>query len=206
MKRGNSQVKIIAITGGVATGKTTVAKILSSLLKAKIIDADEIVHELLVPGEKIWKEVVRCFGEDILRKDLYINKKILGQCIFGDISQRKKLEQIVHPAVKKNIKEKLKQLRKDHHEWVIVDIPLLFEAKMQKIADKVIVVVRKRKFQLETLRKIKKLSAKEAENRINSQLPLSEKVKLADFVVDNNGEIQETEKQVRETLFSLKNV
>jgi len=199
-------VKIIAITGGVATGKTTVAKFLSSLLKAEVIDADGIVHELLVPGEKTWEKVVLSFGEDILRKDSRINRKALGQRVFGDVSQRKKLEQIIHPAVKKNIKEKLKQLRKNRHEWVIMDIPLLFETKMQHLADKIIVVVRNRKLQLKTLCKMKKLSVKEAENRIKSQLPLSEKVKLADFVIDNNSAIRDTKKQVKEIFLSLQNM
>jgi dephospho-CoA kinase len=196
-------VKIIAITGGVATGKTTVTKILSSLLKAEVIDADKIVHELLAPGEKTWEEVVRTFGKNILRKGSHIDRKALGQRVFGDVCQRKKLEKIIHPAVKKNIKEKLKQLRKNRHKWVIMDIPLLFEAKMEHLADEVIVVTRARKLQMETLCKIKKLSFKEAEGRINSQLPLSEKVKLADFVVDNNGTIQETEKQVRKIFSCL---
>jgi len=199
-------VKIIAITGGVATGKTTVAKFLSSLLKAEVIDADGIVHELLVPGEKTWEKVVLSFGEDILRKDSRINRKALGQRVFGDVSQRKKLEQIIHPAVKKNIKEKLKQLRKNRHKWVIMDIPLLFETKMQHLADKIIVVVRNRKLQLKTLCKMKKLSVKEAENRIKSQLPLSEKVKLADFVIDNNSAIRDTKKQVKEIFLSLQNM
>lgn len=199
-------MKIIAITGGVATGKTTVAKFLSSLLKAEVIDADGIVHELLVPGEKTWEKVVLSFGEDILRKDSRINRKALGQRVFGDVSQRKKLEQIIHPAVKKNIKEKLKQLRKNRHEWIIMDIPLLFETKMQHLADKIIVVVRNRKLQLKTLCKMKKLSVKEAENRIKSQLPLSEKVKLADFVIDNNSAIRDTKKQVKEIFLSLQNM
>ncbi len=199
-------MKIIAITGGVATGKTTVAKFLSSLLKAEVIDADGIVHELLVPGEKTWEKVVLSFGEDILRKDSRINRKALGQRVFGDVSQRKKLEQIIHPAVKKNIKEKLKQLRKNRHKWIIMDIPLLFETKMQHLADKIIVVVRNRKLQLKTLCKMKKLSVKEAENRIKSQLPLSEKVKLADFVIDNNSAIRDTKKQVKEIFLSLQNM
>lgn len=199
-------MKIIAITGGVATGKTTVTKFLSSFLKAKIIDADEISHKLLAPGGKTWEKAVQSFGENILKKDSSIDRKALGQHVFCDASQRKKLEKIVHPAVKKDIKDKLKQFRRNHQEWVIMDIPLLFEAKMEHMADKIIVVVRNRKSQIEALLKGKKLSLKEAENRINSQLPLSEKEKLADFVVDNNGKIQETEKQVREIFLSLQNM
>ena len=199
-------MKIIAITGGVATGKTTVAKILASLLKTDVIDADEIVHEFLVPGTKIYKKIVRTFGEKILGKDTRINRKALGQIIFSDISQRRKLERIIHPAVKKEIKEKLRRFRKKGFKWAVMDIPLLFEAKMQQAADKVVVVLRNRDLQIKTLRKMKKLSLKEAKERINSQLPLSEKTKSADFVIDNNGEIQNTKKQVEKIFWSLQNV
>lgn len=198
-------MKIIAITGGIATGKTTVAKILSSFLKAKVIDADKIVHEeILVPQSTVWGKTIRMFGKDFVQKDLHIDRKSLGNLIFKDISKRKKLEQIVHPAVKKNIKEKLKQFKKDRIEWVIMDIPLLFESKMQRMANKIIVVARNKDKQIETLCKTKKMSIKDAKNRIGSQLPLSEKIKYADFTVNNNGSIRETKRQVKEIFFNLK--
>ena len=197
-------MKVIGITGGVATGKTTVARILSSLLGAETIDADEIVHELLIPGEKVWKKVVQYFGEDILEPNSHVNRKKLGQYIFSDTSKRKKLESIIHPAVKKIIKDKLKQLRKSNKKWIVMDIPLLFEAEMEHMIDKIIVVVRNENAQLETLQKEKSLSLREARERIESQLPLSEKVKRAHFVVDNNGTLQDTEKQVREIWARLK--
>ncbi len=196
-------MKIIAVTGGVATGKTTVAGILASLLKTKIIDADKIVHRLFAPGTETYKKIVLTFGENILKKNYYVNRKTLGRIVFCDVSQRKKLERIIHPAVKKEIKEKLKEFRKRRFKWAITDIPLLFEVKMEQMADKIIVVVRNRKSQIKSLVKEKKLSLKEAESRINSQLPLSEKEKKADFVVDNNGAIRDTEKQVREIFSCL---
>lgn len=199
-------MKIIAITGGVATGKTTVAKILAALLKTDVIDADEIVHKFLAPGTKIYKKIVRTFGEDIVGKNTRINRKVLGQIIFGDISQRRKLERIIHPAVKKEIKGQLRRFREKDFKCVVMDIPLLFEAKMEQVADKVIVVLRNRNLQVKTLRRMKKLSLKGAKERINSQLPLSEKIKSADFVIDNNGNIQDTKKQVKEIFRNLQNI
>ncbi len=199
-------MKIIAITGGVATGKTTAAKILTLLLKAKIIDADEIVHKLLAPGTKTYRKIVRTFGKDILKKDSRVNRKALGRIVFSDFSQRETLERIIHSAVKEEIKEKLKEFREKQFKWVIMDIPLLFEAKMQQMADKVIVIVRNRALQIKTLRKIKRISLKEAEDRIDSQLPLYEKAKLADFVIDNNGTVQETKKQIGKIFLYLQNM
>ncbi len=191
-------MKIIGITGGVATGKTTVAKFLSSLLGAEIIGADEIVHELLTPGEEVWQKVLQFFGKDIFKNDSSIERKKLGESVFSNTSKRRKLESIIHPAVKKVIKEKLKQFKKNGKKWVVMDIPLLFEAKMERMMDSIIVVIRNESAQLDTLQKEKGLSLKEARERIKSQLPLSEKVKRAHFVVDNNGALPDTEKQVRE--------
>lgn len=197
---------VIGITGGVATGKTTVAGIFSSLLKAKIIDADEIVHQFLAPGTKIWGEIVKCFGKDILKNGSHvINRKKLGQDIFRNASKRKQLEDIIHPTVKKVMEEKLKQYKKNNQEWIIMDIPLLFETKMESLVDKIIVVVRNEDAQLETLTKEKKLSLNEAKLRIDSQLPLSEKIKQADFVVDNKGTLEDTERQIKEICTNLKN-
>ncbi len=197
-------MKIVGITGSVATGKTTVARMFSSLLKAEIIDADKIAHKFLCPGEKTWEEVVQYFGKEILKDSSYIDRKKLGQEIFSNPCKRKKLESIIHPSVKKIIKDKLNQLRKSNREWVVVDIPLLFEAKMENMVDKIIVVVRKQKAQIETLRKEKGLSLKEAKQRIESQLPLAEKAKKAHFIVDNNGTFKDTECQVKQISTNLK--
>lgn len=197
-------MEIIGITGGVATGKTTVAKLFSSLLKVEIIDADEIAHGLLIPGEKAWHKVVQSFGKDILKSDSHIDRKKLGESVFSNTSNRKKLESIIHPPVKKIIKEKLRQFEKNGKKWVVMDIPLLFEAKMERMTDKVIVVIRNEDAQINTLQKEKGLSLKEARERIESQLPLSEKVKRAHFVVDNNGTLPDTEKQVKEICAGLK--
>ena len=187
-----------------ATGKTTVAKLFSSLLGVEIIDADEIAHGLLAPGEKVWHKVVQSFGKDILRNDSHIERKKLGENVFSNTSNRKKLENIIHPPVKKIIKEKLKQFKKNGKKWVVMDIPLLFEAKMERMMDKIIVVIRNENAQLDTLQKEKGLSLKEARERIESQLPLSEKVKRAHFVIDNNGTLPDTEKRVKEICASLK--
>jgi dephospho-CoA kinase len=197
-------MKVIGITGGVATGKTTVARFLSSMLKAEMIDADKIAHELLLPSEKVGQKVIQFFGEDVLKNGSSIERKKLGQIIFGNISKRKKLESIIHPAVKKIIKEKLEQYRDSGKKWVVMDIPLLFEAKMESMVDRIIVVIRDESAQLDTLHKEKGLSLREARERIESQLSLPEKVKHAHFVVDNNGTLSDTERQVRDIYARLR--
>lgn len=199
-------MKIIAITGGVATGKSTVAKILAALLKTDIIDADEVVHGFLAPGTKIYKKIIESFGKSVLKEDNCIDRKALGRTVFGDISQKEKLERIIHPAVKKEIKKRLKKFRDEGSKWVIIDIPLLFEAKMEHIADTVIVVLRSRDLQIRALRKTKGISLEEANNRIDSQLSLRQKAKRADFVVDNNGTIRNAKKQVEKIFLSLQNM
>ena len=197
-------MKIVAITGSVATGKTTAAKTLSKLLGAEVIDADKIVHEFLKPGGEIWRKVIGAFGRDILKSNSHIDRKKLGRYVFSNNSRRKKLEQIIHPAVKKNIKEKIKQFKKNKTKWIIIDIPLLFEAKMEQVADKIIVVARSEDAQIKTLQKQKGLSVEEARKRIKSQIPLSQKMKRAHFVVDNNGTLREMKNQVRKIYQCLK--
>lgn len=197
-------MKVIGVTGGVATGKTTVARILSSFLKASIIDADEIVHKLLRPGEDVWQRVIGVFGREILKEDLSIDRKKLSQIVFSNPNHRRKVESIVHPEVKRIMREELKHLESSGENAVVMDIPLLFEAKMESMVDVIIVVVRDEHRQLETLQQERNLSINEAKKRIKSQIPLSEKVRGAHFVVDNNGRLQETKRQVKEICVSIR--
>lgn len=197
-------MKVIGVTGGIATGKTVVSKLLSLLLGSKLINADEIVHKLIDSESSVKQKIVQCFGESILNSDSSVNRGKLAQVIFSDNSKRIKLEDIIHPEVKKIIEEKLKHYRENGEKWVVLDIPLLFEAKMEHMVDSIIVVTRGENAQIDTLKKEKGLSLEQAKKRIKSQLPLSEKIKRADFVVDNNNSLSDTEKQVREIHACLK--
>jgi len=189
----------LGITGGIATGKTTVARIFTSW-GVKVIDSDRLVHQLVQPKRKTWRRVVDLFGDFIVRKDNSIDRRKLGEIVFNDPSKRKSLENIIHPEVKKLIRRKLVSYEKRGEKIVAVEIPLLFEANMEDMVDKIVVVVRKTSLQQQTLRKNKELSEEDVLKRIGAQLPLEEKIARADFVIDNNGSLAETEGQVRELL------
>ena len=190
-------MKVIGITGSVATGKSTVSGMFASLLGADVISADEIVARLLTPGEKTWKKVTEIFGKGILKDDSSIDRKELGNLVFSDTSLKEKLEDIVHPEVKRIIGEQLKCFRDCGKGLVIIEVPLLFESKMESMVDVIVVVVRDEHLQLETLHKGKNLSRKEAMRRIKAQMPLKEKVQRAHFVVDNNSTLYDTRRQVK---------
>ena len=186
---------IIGLTGSIASGKSTV----STMLKRKgfpIVDADEIARQVVELGSPVLQEISRVFGESVLQADGSLNREKLGEIIFNDEEMRQKLNSIIHPAIRQ---EMLKQ--KD--EWlaggantVIMDIPLLFESKLQSFVDTIIVVSVTPEIQKERLIARNVLSEEEADRRIQSQLPVKEKEKAADAVLFNNGTVEETEKQL----------
>lgn len=186
---------IIGLTGSIASGKSTV----STMLKRKgfpIVDADEIARQVVELGSPVLQEISRVFGESVLQADGSLNRVKLGEIIFNDEEMRQKLNSIIHPAIRQ---EMLKQ--KD--EWlaggantVIMDIPLLFESKLQSFVDTIIVVSVTPEIQKERLIARNVLSEEEADRRIQSQLPVKEKEKAADAVLFNNGTVEETQKQL----------
>jgi dephospho-CoA kinase len=186
---------IIGLTGSIASGKSTV----STMLKRKgfpIVDADEIARQVVELGSPVLQEISRVFGESLLQADGSLNRVKLGEIIFNDEEMRQKLNGIIHPAIRQ---EMLKQ--KD--EWlaggantVIMDIPLLFESKLQSFVDTIIVVSVTPEIQKERLIARNVLSEEEADRRIQSQLPVKEKEKAADAVLFNNGTVEETQKQL----------
>jgi dephospho-CoA kinase len=192
---------IVGLTGGVGTGKSTVTNFFREL-GAYIIDWDELAREVTRPHLKAWKEIVEYFGRDILNEDLSINRQKLAEIVFSDKEKVTKLNQIVHPEVfreDERITNEIKNL--DFNALIIKDIPLLFEVARPISVDKVVVVSASEQTQLRRLEK-KGMSRKDAENRIRSQLPLEEKIKSADFVINNDGPPEETKRQV-EKIYSL---
>jgi len=192
---------IVGLTGSVGTGKSTVTKFFGQL-GAQIIDWDELAWVVVRPHLKAWKEIVEYFGKDFLNEDLTINRQKLAEVIFSDKEKMEKLNHIVHPEVFKEderITNEIKNL--DSGALIIKDIPLLFEVARPIVVDKIIVVSASEQTQLMRLRE-KGMSRDDAQNRIKSQLPLEEKVKSADFVINNDGPLEETKKQVEE-IYSL---
>ncbi len=186
---------ILGVTGGVATGKSTIAGMLRQL-GAVVIDADRISHRFLRRGTPSWQKVVDEFGDEILNKNLVINRKRLGKIIFADKDKRKRLERIIHPLVIETVKRKITQAIKKEQRIIVIDAPLLIESGMRSLVDKLIVVNATNHIQRKRLAE-RGLRREDADRRINSQLPLTMKVKLADYVIENNGDLACTEKQVR---------
>jgi dephospho-CoA kinase len=193
---------IVGLTGGVGTGKSTVADYFWEL-GAYVVDFDQLAREVTRPGSKAWKGIVECFGKGILNDDLTINRQKLAQIVFSDKENVAKLNRMIHPQVFKEdsrITNRIKKL--DPAALIVKDIPLLFEIDRPVHVDKVVVVSASRQTQLRRL-EAKGMSRKDAESRIKAQLPLKEKIKSADFVVNNDGLPEETREQVEEIYAKL---
>ena len=190
---------IIGITGSIACGKSLV----SNYLQEKgytIIDADKIGH-MALENDEVKKQLVNKFGKSIL-KDNEVNRVTLGKLVFENNENLKELNNIIHPQIRKNISEQI-QVHKNE-KLVFVDVPLLFEAKFDDLVEKIIVISLDEKIQLERLMNRNSLSKEEALQRIKSQIPVREKEKLGDYVVDNSFTQENTYNQVDRILDKLK--
>ena len=194
----------VGLTGGIGTGKSTVGTMFVEL-GCHLIDADHVTHQLFRPGEPVYKGVVQAFGEHILASDHTINRKVLGEIVFNDPEARARLNAIVHPAVIQHQRDWLKEMEaKDPGGVSIVDAALMIEVGTYKNYDKVIVVTCNAEIQKQRLRARSSLSDEQIEARIRSQMPLEEKVKYADFVIDNSGGFSHTRTQVEEVNSKLR--
>ncbi len=191
----------IGITGGIATGKNLVTKYFKEL-GCYTIDADEVYHKLIYPGKPLWRKLVEEFGSTIVHPQGMIDRKRLGDIVFNNKSSLEKLNAITHKEILKEIEKEAKNKEKEY-KIVAINAPLLIEAGAQNLVDKIIVVWTDKKTQIERLMKRDNISYKEAEKRIKSQMPLSEKVKYGDYIIDNSGTPEETKKQVEKVYKEL---
>lgn len=191
-------MKIIGITGGIATGKSVVTKLLRKD-GFVVIDCDVIAKEILTEPATI-DEVVAAFGTEILL-DGQIDRFQLGKIIFHDAEKKQILNGIVHPHVRNRVIEELK--KHQNEVLVFVDVPLLYEAKMEDMMDYVILVYVRPRIQLKRLMERDSIERPYAQIKINSQMSLDEKAKLADFIIDNEGSIDNTDKQLQAILRRL---
>ena len=192
---------IIGLTGGIATGKSTVAQMFIDS-EIPLIDADTIAHEVMERGTPVHQQIVDTFGDDVLMSTGHIHRPRLAEMVFNDAVKREKLNKIVHPAVLEEIEYLLSKMD-DDVPLVVLDVPLLFEAKVNRRCDRVIVVSTDTDIQLERLMKRDDLSEHDALKRIASQMPLEEKVALADYVIDNSHSVIDTKKQFKYILNQL---
>jgi len=192
---------IVGLTGSVGTGKSTVTKFFRQL-GAYIIDWDELARAVVRPHSKAWKGIVEYFGKDFLNEDLTINRQKLAEVVFSDKEKVTKLNHIVHPEVLKEDERMTSEIKSlDPDALIIKDIPLLFELTRPIFVDRIVVVSASEQTQLKRLEEMG-MSREDAQSRIKSQLPLEEKIKSADFVINNDGSLEETKRQV-EGIYTL---
>jgi dephospho-CoA kinase len=189
----------IGLTGGIASGKSTVTRMIREL-GIPVIDADQVARDVVKVGEEAYAQIVATFGQDILQANGEIDRAKLGAIVFHNEQERKKLNAIVHPAVRRRMMEEKEAYVQNGAKTIVLDIPLLFESELTNFIDKVIVVYVDDEVQLERLMKRNGFSKEEALARIRSQLPLREKIKKADAVINNNGTVEETKQQLLQIL------
>ena len=195
---------IVGLTGGIASGKSIVAKVFQGL-GAHIIDADKIVHALLEPGQEAWGEVVEYFGPEILFPDKTIDRRKLGEIVFNDAEKRTWLNRCLHPKVFEAYTACVKHLcTRAPHALIVFDAALLIETGYHKKMDRLVVVYADEEQQVERLTSRDRFSREQALTRVRSQMPLCEKRKHADYVIENTGTREETERQAREVFQKLK--
>lgn len=199
MPRERSRAYTIGLTGNIATGKSTVARILAEL-GAYVIDADLLVHELLRPGSGVHRGVIERFGPDVVRPTGEIDRAALGAIVFADPAALADLERLVHPAV---VRRTLELLARSEADVRVIEAIKLLEAEMQRHCDAVWVVVASRELQMRRLMETRGLSLEEAQLRIDAQPPAEEKVARADVVIDNGSSLEETRAQVEQAWRAL---
>jgi dephospho-CoA kinase len=193
---------VVGLTGGIASGKSTVAGILKDL-GALVIDADTLSREVVLPHTRCWKSITAHFGKGILNKDLSLNRKKLAARIFSDPEKRMRLNRIIHPAIKKRIRQLITDIgHDDDGALVIVDAALLVETGMYRDYDRLVVVAADENVQLGRLMRRDRCSLTAAQRRLRSQLPLAPKMQVADHVINNQGSLAQTRRQTR-MLFKL---
>lgn len=194
---------VVGLTGGIASGKSVVSNMLRDL-GASIIDADEISREVMMPHTKCWEEVIATYGSELLLKDLTIDRKKLAGSVFKDSEQIKTLNRIVHPYIMQRIEEMIEEItNNDPQSLVIVDAALLVETGLYKHYNKLIVVYVSKETQLKRLMIRDAMSREEAESRIDLQSPLTEKMKVADYIIENEGSLSQTRKEVEKVYKAL---
>ena len=190
----------VGLTGGIASGKSTVSGMFREL-GVPVIDADMIAREVVAPGSRALEAIVDAFGEEILTEEKSLNRARLGEIVFSDPTKKKVLEGILHPEIIAEQDRRLKDLEREGRTPVaIVDAAVMIESGSWKRFDSLVVVDCEESQQISRLRLRNGMNEEEAARRVDAQMPLSEKVKYADYVIDNRGSINDTRKQVEELM------
>ncbi len=194
---------IVGLTGGIATGKSLVASEMKRL-GAHVIDADSVAREVVEPGKPAYKEIIREFGRAVLKPDGTLDRKALADIVFKDKAALERLNAITHPRIRERIREEAARLSEGGNGLVVLDVALLIEMGVRYEVEKIIVVAAGREQQLERAMKRDGLTADEAERRLSCQMDIKEKLKYADYVIDNSGTKESTLERTRELFEELK--
>jgi len=197
-------VLIVGLTGGIASGKSLVAGVFQNL-GAHIIDADRIVHDLLEPDQQAWEEVVEHFGDELLHPDKSIDRRKLGEVVFNDSEKRLWLNSCLHPKVFEAYRAQVKRISTHEPDSIVVfDAALLIESGFHRNMDRTVVVYADEDQQRLRLMERNNLTGEQAVARIRSQMPLSEKKEFADYIINNTGSREKTERDAHEIFMKLK--
>jgi len=191
----------IGLTGGIATGKSTVARLLKGL-GYPVIDADAIAHTALVQGSPVFGQLVNLFGNEVI-SGAAIDRAKLARVVFQDKEKLNQLEKIVHPYVQEQVKRQRQGLSDKKYAWAFYDVPLLFEKKLEDQFDAVIVVAAAKETQISRLQRRSHLGDQEIQDRLKNQIPIEEKVRRTKFVLWNNGNEKELEFDLKALLTQL---
>ena len=197
-------MKVIGLTGGIGSGKSTVAQFMLEL-GAKIINADKVGHEAFTPGTEGWQAVIAAFGKDILKPNKEIDRKKLAKEVFGKPVALTRLNEIMHPRIFEMVKGKLSELKHQATRVAVVEVPLLIEADWQTLVDEIWVTVASEAVIIKRLKDRSNLSGEESLSRIRSQITDEERVKHATHVINTDGSLDEVKTRVRELWQGLDN-
>ncbi len=201
-KLSQTQMKWIGLTGGIASGKSSVAEILRKL-GYKVADADQIAHKVVVKDSEGLRQIVQAFGEKILNLDQSLNRKALGNLVFGQAPNLEKLEKILHPLIQAETALQRQAWKNAGEKIAFYDVPLLFEKNLEANFDGILLISTDEKTQKQRMKKRDQLSDSEIINRLNSQLAMTEKIKKSTWVIKNSGSLEELESQVKKILLQI---
>ena len=188
-------MRVIGLTGGIASGKSTVSRMFADL-GAKVIDADKIAREVVEPGKPALADIVKTFGADMLLPNGELDRKKLGAVVFNDPQKRAQLNAITHPRIAATVQERLDELRKQGAEVAIYEAALIVENKIHLGMEGLIVVAIDEETQIDRMARRDELTREEAQKRIRAQAPLSDKIAVADWVIETNGALPSTREKV----------
>jgi dephospho-CoA kinase len=191
---------IIGLTGSIASGKSAVAKMIQSY-GLPIVDADVVARQVVEPGSPTLKKITESFGQDVIAADGSMDRAKVGSIIFHDEAKRQRLNSIIHPAIREEMLRQRDEFISYGEKNVFMDIPLLFESKLEHFVEKIIVVSVSEDVQLSRLMARNGFTEDEAKARISTQMPVKEKEALADAVIDNDGTLEQTAIQLQNILY-----